>query len=154
MLKDKRDVLDIQLSDIGVRLSKLYDALETGKLSLDDLSPRIKELKTRQNDLSKTKVQMEVDAVLQNVQHLDAKKVKAYAQDLNNLLGEADCTRSKTFLRSFVTRITIDNDKAKIEYNLPMPPDGKKMESVGVLPISTLGGEGGSRTPTHCCTGS
>lgn len=146
MLKDKRDAVELKLDDIGVRLSKLYDALETGKLSLDDLSPRIKDLKAKQNDLSKTKVQMEADAVLQGVQHLDVEKVKVYAQDLYNLLGEVDFTQSKTFLRSFVKRITIDGDKAKIEYNLPMPPDGKKMESVGVLPIDTLGGAGGIRT--------
>ncbi len=141
MLKDKRDAIDLELDDVGVRLSKLYDALETGKLSIDDLSPRIKELKSRQNDLSKTKVQMEADEVLQGVQHLEIEKVKAYSQDLYNLLEEADFTQSKTFLRSFVKRITIDGDKAKIEYNIPMPTYGKKMESVGVLPINTLGGD-------------
>jgi len=39
------DVINAELRDISVRLSSLYDALETGKLKLDDLSPRIKELK-------------------------------------------------------------------------------------------------------------
>jgi hypothetical protein len=39
------DVIDAELRDARVRLSRLYDALETGKIELDDLAPRIKELK-------------------------------------------------------------------------------------------------------------
>jgi hypothetical protein len=45
LLKDKLAVIDAELNDVGARLSKLYDALETSKLSLDDLSPRIKKQK-------------------------------------------------------------------------------------------------------------
>ena len=36
----------------------------------------------------------------------------------------------------------INGDKAKILYRLPMPPDGKRTQSVEVLPIDTPGGEG------------
>ena len=50
------DVIDAELRDIRARLSRLYDALETGKLDLDDLAPRIKELKTRQDELNKSKI--------------------------------------------------------------------------------------------------
>ncbi len=85
--------------------------------------------------------------VVEGVQHVDAEKVKSYAQDLRGLLEEADFTQSKTFLRSFVKRIVIDSDKAKIQYHLPMTPDGKKIQSVGVLPIETPSGAGGIRTP-------
>lgn len=55
-LKDRMDVIDAELRDIRARLSRLYDALETGKLDLDDLAPRIKELKTRQDELNKSKI--------------------------------------------------------------------------------------------------
>ena len=141
LFKEKLDAINIELLDVGIRLSKLYDALETGKLDLDDLAPRIKELKAKQDEISELKVQTEADMVVAGVQHLDVEMVKSYAQDLRSLLEEADFTVSKTFLRSFVKRITIDGDKAKIQYRLPMPPEGKKTQWVGVLPIDTPSGD-------------
>ena len=147
LLKDKLAAIDTELDDVGDRLSKLYDALETRKLSLDDLSPRIKKQKAHQDELMKARVQVEADMVVEGVQHVELETVKAYAQDLRNLLEEADFTQSKTFLRSFVKKVIINGDKAKIQYRLPMPPDGKKTQSIGVLPVDTLGGDRGIRTP-------
>jgi hypothetical protein len=110
---------------------------------LDDLSPRIKKQKTHQDELMKARVQLEADMVVEGVQHVEVETVKAYAQDLRNLLEEADFIQSKTFLRSFVKKVIINGDKAKIQYRLPMPPDGKRTQTTGVLPIDTPGGPGG-----------
>jgi len=41
-LKERLDICDVELGDIKARVSRLYDILETGKLSLDDLASRIK----------------------------------------------------------------------------------------------------------------
>jgi hypothetical protein len=41
-LKERLDICDVELGDIEARVSRLYDILETGKLSLDDLASRIK----------------------------------------------------------------------------------------------------------------
>ena len=147
LFKDKLDALDIDLVDIGSRLSKLYDALETGKLSLGDLAPRIKELKAKQDELSEARVQTEADMIVAGVQHLDVEEVRSYAQDLRALLEEADFNQRKTFLQSFVKRITIQGSKAKVQYRLPIPPDGKRTQWIGVLPIITPSGAGGIRTP-------
>jgi hypothetical protein len=38
MLKEKMDVLNVGMEDVKARLSRLYDALETGKINLDDLA--------------------------------------------------------------------------------------------------------------------
>ena len=75
--------------------------------------------------------------VLDGIQHIDVETVKSYAQDLRSLLEESDFTQSKSFLRSFVKKVIINGGTAKIQYRLPRPPDGKKMQSVGVLPIVT-----------------
>ena len=128
LLKNKLDDIDLELADVRNRLAKLYDVLETGKLNLDDLAPRIKELKAKQDGLMKTRVQTEADMVLEGVQHINAEAVKAYAQDLRSLLEDGDFIQSKAFLRSFVKKIIIDGDKAKIQYHLPMPPDGKRTQ--------------------------
>lgn len=45
MAESQVATLDTQLSEIDKRLQRLYDALETRKLILDDLAPRIKELR-------------------------------------------------------------------------------------------------------------
>ena len=47
ILMDRLETIDAELNDARIRLSKLYDTLETDKLSLDDLAPRIKELRAR-----------------------------------------------------------------------------------------------------------
>jgi hypothetical protein len=142
LLKNKLDDIDLELADVRSRLAKLYDILETSKLNLDDLAPRIKELKAKQDGLMKTRVQTEADMVLEGVQHINAEAVKAYAQDLRSLLEDGDFIQSKAFLRSFVKKIIIDGNKAKIQYHLPMPLDGKRTQEEEALPINTLGGAG------------
>ena len=54
--RERLEVIDTELNDARTRLSRLYDALETGKLNLNDLAPRIKELKTRIDELSKARL--------------------------------------------------------------------------------------------------
>ncbi len=83
----------------------------------------------------------------QGAQQVDAEVVKSYAQDLQSLLEEADFTERKTFLRSFIKRIVVNKKQVTIYYNLPIPPEEKKKQSVGVPPIVTPGGAEGTRTP-------
>jgi len=40
-------LLESQLNDMDGRLGRPYEALETGKLELDDLAPRIRELREK-----------------------------------------------------------------------------------------------------------
>ena len=150
ILRGKLDTIDAELNDVRIRLSKLYDALETGKLGMDDLAPRIKELRTRQDELHKARLQLEAEMVAHGATHVDAEIVKSYAEDLKSLLEEDDITESKSFLRSFIKRIEIDKSEAVIHYNLPVPPHRSDMQSAGVLPIDNHGGDRGIRTPDLC----
>ena len=146
-LKDRLDAIDTELQDVRVRLGKLYEALETGKLDLNDLAPRIKELKIRQDELVRARVQTEAEMAAEGTHEVDMAVVKTYAQDLRGLLEEADLAERKVFLRSFVRRIDVNGGQVTVHYALPMPPDGKTAEQVGVLPIVTFGGAEGIRTP-------
>ena len=85
----------------------------------------------------------------QGVQQVDEALVKAYADDLQALLEEAELTERKAFLRSFIKRIEIDKGQVTVNYTLPLPPDGRITESVGVLPIVTFGGAAVLRYPIH-----
>ena len=89
---------------------------------------------------------MEAEKITRGIKHVDAETIKSYAKDLKSLLEEADIAGSKTFLRSFIKRIEIDKGQAVVHYNLPMPYD-EETQAVGVLPMVTLGGAGGIRTP-------
>ncbi len=37
-------------------------------------------------------------------------------------------------------KIVVEKERAKLYYNLPVPPDGRKMDTIGVLPIDTPSG--------------
>ena len=86
----------------------------------------------------------------QGLQPVDSATVNSYAQDLRQLLKEADLIERKSFLRSFIRRIEVDKGQVSIYYILPLPPDEKDREQMGVLPIVTSGGDRGIRTPDLC----
>jgi hypothetical protein len=139
-LQDKLGVMDAELNNVCSRLNRLYDALETGKLNLSDLAPRIKELKSRQDDLSKNRIMVEVEITAQGLNYLDSKSVKDYAENLISLLDQSEISGRKTLLRSFVKKIVIDNGNAEIEYKVPIPSEVKRIESSEVLPTVTPSG--------------
>jgi len=153
VLNEKIANIDNELYEVENRLGNLYDALETNKLALDDLAPRIKELRTKQDELNKARVVAEAEMMLQGYQQLDIDTIQSYAEDLWAILEESEVAQRKAFLRSFVKKIVIDKDSVKLYYNLPVPPQGRKMEAIGVLPIDTPSGPGGTipRTETVSC---
>jgi DNA invertase Pin-like site-specific DNA recombinase len=144
-LKERLDIIDAELYDTRARLSRLYDAIETGKVTLDDLSSRIRELKDRQTELSKVRLVAEAEMVARGEERIDVEMVKAYGRDLRAMIEEASLTERKAFLRSFIKRIEIDGDRVKVTHKLPLPT-GK--EKVAVLPIDTFGGAKGIRNAT------
>ncbi len=150
LLADRLDAIDADLNEIRLRLSRLYEALETGKLSLDDLAPRIKEQRARENELSKVRLQVEAEMLVQGPNHVDDERIKAHARDLKMILEEADLTTSKAFLKTFIKRIEIKGNEATIRYTLPVSPQGKTSDTVPVLPIDTPSGDRGIRTPDLC----
>ena len=147
ILAGRLNTIDAELNDARVRLSKLYDALETGKLGLEDLASRIKELRARHDELGKARLQLQAEMAAHGATHVDADIVKSYAEDLKSLLEEADIIESKAFLRSFIKRIEINKSEGIIHYSLPVPSCRGDMQSAGVLPIDNYGGAGGVRTP-------
>jgi site-specific DNA recombinase len=149
---DQISTVDIQIDEINTRLGRLYDAIETGKLSLDELAPRIKELKLQKDQLNESRIQTEADSILQHSRVLDTNAIKEYVDDLKALLDEADNARCKTILRSFVRRIVIDAGRVTVEYKLPVPPENERKKDL-VLPTVTPGGAEGTipRTETVSC---
>ncbi|MGC8576287.1 MAG: recombinase family protein, partial [Caldisericum sp.] len=56
--EERQSVIDGQLEDLRDRLHKLYSALETGKLDVEDLAPRIKELRGQIDKLEEKRLDL------------------------------------------------------------------------------------------------
>jgi len=50
-------------------------------------------------------------------------------------LRKYSITEQRSFLKSFVERIEVDESEAKVYYTIPMPPYSVSEETVGVLPF-------------------
>jgi site-specific DNA recombinase len=93
-------------------------------------------------------VQIEADMVVRNVELVDLEMVKTCAQDLKVLLQEADFTERKSFLRSFIKRIEVNEKQVVVHYKLPIPQSKKMKGEVEVLPFDTPGGAGATEGRT------
>ena len=70
-----------------------------------------------------------------SVDMADPQVVQDYADDLRSLLAKSSITEQRSFLKSFVERIEVDESEAKVYYTIPMPPYSVSKETVGVLPF-------------------
>ena len=141
------NVID-EIADVDRRLERLYDALETGKIQLADLAPRIQQLRQRREQLQTARSQLEQELSARRVELADEETVAHCVSDLRNLLSESSLAERKSFVRSFVKEVKVTGDNVLLTYTIPMLPKGLTEEMLPVLSIVHDGGEGGTRTPT------
>lgn len=137
--------IDKQLKIIDSKMKKLYESIETGKLDLDILAPRLNELQKNKNALlaehSELKEQTEQDIELPK---LSRAEVEVFVKDLRHLLSKSPVIEKKGFIKSFIKRINVNPPHAEIEYTIPMKPFKKegppqKTETLEVLPFNLNG---------------
>lgn len=134
--------LEKQLQQIKDKLVRLYAALESGKLDIDDLAPRIKELRTSQQKLEQKRNEL-LDTVQSEMSaSLDAENVMEYVRDLENVLSGASFLQQKAFLRSFVSRVEAGPLNVVIDYTIPVPTVKSRTSTKEVLRIDRLGSGG------------
>ncbi|HUV45672.1 MAG TPA: hypothetical protein VMW45_01220 [Dehalococcoidia bacterium] len=95
----QKDLNDSELNEVNDRLDKFFKEYDF---------IRQVQLKARQDELSKTRVEIEAGMIAQGVDQVDVAMVRPYAQNLRSLLEEADFTERKAFLRSFIKRIEVN----------------------------------------------
>ena len=96
--RDRLDNVLEEIVDVHHRLDRLYDAVETGKLTLDDLSPRIKQLKERKDQLESHRWELDWQLKERKVELADIETVTRYVNDLRNLLNESEIAERKAFI--------------------------------------------------------
>jgi len=144
--RENLSVLEKQTNDIESRLEHLYDALETGTFSSEELAPRIRKLQTRKEELFQAKEKAELSLQLNVFEMPDMAIIQEYVDDLRLLLGASPIVEQRAFLKSFVKEIKVDKEKVTINYTLPMPPKNSEEEVIGVLPFIQHGRPCRSRT--------
>ena len=142
-----RTILD-DLQDTNHRLERLYDAIETGNVSIADLAPRIRDLRLRNDKLLERKLQLEGLLADRRVELASPEVVKRFTTDMRNVLELSEFTEKKAFLRSFVEKISVMSDHAVITYKAPL--NGLIEEKIGVLAIVQHGGRYTARTYDLC----
>jgi DNA invertase Pin-like site-specific DNA recombinase/exonuclease VII small subunit len=131
--QEELDAISDELTSITQRLERLYDALETGKMALNDLAPRIHQLRDRQEKLQAREAQIENLLSDRRVELADPVIVKHYVDDLRNLLNESSLSERRAFVRSFVKEVKVTGDEVLLTYTMPLLPRGTSEEKVGVL---------------------
>ena len=106
-------MLSGEIAGINRRLERSYDALETGKLGLDDLAPRIQQLKYRQEQLQSRKWELEALLSDRRVELADLGMVTKCVDNLRSLLEESTLIGRRSFIRS-LTCTTNFNSKGSI----------------------------------------
>lgn len=132
-------ILD-DIADVSRRLERLYDALETGKIQLADLAPRIQQLRQRQEQLQATRLELEQELSDRRVELADAETVAQCVVDLRNTLSESSLAERKSFVRSFVKEVKVTGNEVLLTYTIPMLPGGMIEEKLPVLSIGHYGG--------------
>ena len=120
-----------QLSEIGQqmgqtqgRLSKLYSAIETGKVDLEDLAPRIKEVRAQQKELEGKQNELLDRVNGGNPAILNLETIQKHVSSLKELLVSSSFIEQKSFLRTFIKRIELNAPKIIIDYTVPLPIKG------------------------------
>ena len=133
--KEKLEFINTQMDEMDSRLGRLYDALETGDFNNGELAPRIRVLTQKKEELLQVKAEVEEKLRHKCVDVADPQVVRDYAIDLKNLLAKSSLTEQRSFLKSFVDRIDVDDTEVNVYYTIPVPPHNISEETVGILPF-------------------
>ena len=129
-----------EIADVDRRLDRLYDAIETGKVTEADLGLRIRQLKERKDKLMARKWEVEWQLKERRVELADMRTVTRYVEDLRNVLNEGSLAERRSFIKSFVREAVVKDNEVSLEYTFPMLKTGLQTENLGVLSTVQYGG--------------
>ena len=138
--QNELDLISGTITDINQRLERLYDAIETGKLNLDDVVVRIRDLRQRQELLQAKRIEIESQMSDRKVELADLETISCYVDDLHDLLKEGSLGERRTFIKSFIKEIRVSGGEAVLSYSMPILPEKVTIEKEGVLPTVQYGG--------------
>lgn len=113
--RDQRLVLEAQRSEVQRRLEKLYEAIEAGAIPYQRLAPRIEQWATEDEKLA---AQLAADA--NPILQVGESEIEGWVKELRELVGKGSLDERRALLRAWILRITVDGDRLKITWTLPL----------------------------------
>ena len=139
-LEERLQMQDSQIGDLDRRLGHLYDALETGQLTVTELAPRIRELQERRELLARARGELQETLSEGQVEQVSWETVLSNLGNLREILDYGSVAEQKLILRSFVQWVEKLESQVVIHYFLPLPPAAIQEDTAGVLDIVQSGG--------------
>ena len=140
------DRLNREAESIEQKLGHVYAALESGSVDIDDLAPRLKELRARQRELDEKKDEALDEMNQRGDSLLNPTAFRSHLGDLKGMLQSASFLERKTFLGSFIRRIDFTRQEVGIEYTMPIPVGDGSTKTTEVLSVRRVGSAGWIRT--------
>ncbi len=140
--------IDDQLKGLRDRLGKLYNSLETGRIEIEHLAPRIKELKAQIDSLEAKRSEITGESQSTAQMPFDLNALYEFAKDLIQIMKDGTLMEQKAILRSFIKRIIISPPDVTLEYTVPLLEEkeiGRTTETA-VLPMLQIGSPSRTRT--------
>ena len=121
--REKVEAVEEELKEVRRRLDRLWLAVETTDLEINDILPRIREHKERQEKLEIAAGEARAMLSKQMKGLGDEVAIAAYVKEMSHFLMESELTETRAFIKSFVKEIVVVPGKAIIRYTIPMPED-------------------------------
>ena len=116
-------------------------------MELDDLAPRIRELRRAIERLEERREELLEARHSREVFQVDKETVLSYVRDLQQVLETGSLSEQKMFLAGVIKRIVVYDEGIEIEYRLPQPRKQEKDELLpAVLHLVDSGGDERIRT--------
>lgn len=128
------------------RLQRNYEALESGLLDLEELAPRIRELRQDIREAERERDKIAARLSEREATAISLEAVLPYAQKLRDTLRIGSFKERKAFLAGVVSCIHVGRESVEIDYRLPLPQRPTEELGSPVLQSVVFGGGGGSRT--------
>ncbi|MFQ6039569.1 MAG: hypothetical protein ACE5PV_01830 [Candidatus Poribacteria bacterium] len=106
-----------QLQDIENRIEKIYDALETGKLPVELISSRLKELTNQKKSLEIEISDLEIQSLSQYDIPFSLDDIEKELRKIPQMFESGTMEEKRTFLRSIISQIIVTDDDIHIEYS-------------------------------------
>ena len=130
VLQEKRERLEIvneELVEVRRRMDRLWHAVETTDLEINDIIPRLREHQERQEKLEAAEQEAR-ESLSKRPSRLNDIAIASYAQEMGEFLMESELTESKAFIRSFVKEIVVSPGRAIVRYTIPISQSTRKAQ--------------------------
>ena len=144
-----------ELDVVRRAVRRLWEAVETSDLEAGDIVPRLRLHQERQECLERAAEESRAQVGERRALLDSVDAVAAYASEMSDIVGSSEVAVARSFLRSFVKKITVGRGTVTIHYTIPTPREGSASDADDeegslpdpVLPIIQLGPPPASASP-------